>query len=203
MTGEAEAVATTVGAMAALYGAGRAVRRSWNRSWRRSHRLDHEGRPARVDPSTGRIIEPAQPGIASMISDIHERQAKVVAKVDTLVDNSVAITQIHRLLETQAAENDKRHAENRSANAETRADVADLRATVRDVVHLVGEAAEKAKDAAGHAARIDRQQNELAAQQAGLAASVEAEFEQQRAWTGAYVTALGEMGVHVTPPEQS
>lgn len=200
----------TVGALEGLGGFASAalllgpLRAVWRRisQRRREHRLDHEGRPARRDPSTGDIIEPARQGIAAALAEIgdkvdtmHVRQSEIGAAVAAIKeqvaaspDNSEAIGEIRDMLRSQALENDKRHAENRAANAETRAEVADLRVTVR-------EAREQAKDAAGHASRIDQQQQQLREQ-------IETEFAQHKQIEQAYRTALIDMNVPVDLPSE-
>jgi hypothetical protein len=168
------------------------LRAMWRKGHLRrvSHRLDHEGRPARVDPSTGRVIEPAQPGIASMIGDIHAKQADIGAKVATLVDNSGALTEIHQMLTEQKLVVGRLHAENRAENAEIRTQVVELRS-------MAQEAATQAKDAAGHAARIDRQQAELQAE-------IKEQRDEHMVIEQAYVRALSELGVAVEwpPPDR-
>lgn len=200
-TVEVETVAAAVAILGGLYALLVPARKALvrRRNIAAEHHLDHAGRPARFDPSTGAEIAPAQPGLASALQQIQHRQVEVIANVQAIrehvsgtTDNTEAINEIRDMLKAQASESDRRHAENRAANAETRAEVADLRVSVQTANEQAREAAADAKDAAGHAARLGREQKEMAE-------SIEQRFAEHQVVEQAYVRALGELGVQVEP----
>lgn len=214
-----EVVGGTIASLAALYGLTLPVRRWWQRRCATNieHQLDHAGRPARYDASTGAEISPAQPGLAAALTEIRHRQVEVVANVQAIrehvtqtTDNTAAIIEIRDNLanlndkiDRQAVENERRHAENRFANAENRSEIARLETAVTVIGQKADEAVKQSKDAAGHAERIDRQQQDMAREQASANEAFRRRLDEHQVVEQTYVRSLAEFGVQITPGERT